>query len=988
MTSTVTTPPPQTGCVAGSGIAARPRRSVVAATTRPRRFTAPETKQHPPAPTTPPLPTVSAMDTARAEFLFGHIPDGLDLDDPDQRADLAALDADGPLSGARSAVRAILAEQIINDDPPAVWATAQRLRALGMDRGRVMAELAMALGHTAQAALAGPDAGPNAGPDAGLDAGTYEAALGQLPLPSPAEIETAALAVLAGPIPVSADDLDAGVLARLGRTDADALVVLIVDRVLDRLMDDDGPVALLAGDRVVDVGAITAAIVLTHRLTQAERDHDVLALSFDLAGFARRADPHLTDGSPLLTIGDELGDLAWHGPPGWLRIYEPGTMLAVRADPAGLVSLDGLAEEPRPEDTELIARLRAAYDDAVAEPWLPVAAEDLILGVLVGDPEAFNRPRPPLDDLCGAAGLERRGRYVAHDDSVWGTQRRLWRLHRIFDAFAPDDGTRGRATLGVLDTAEADDPSTDDLRRALAELLDPAVAEVVLEELAADEESAGRFSQALLDAATTSRQVGVARWVAGVVAEGAGDVEVAEAHLHLGLEADPSSAALVERCAWYASDRGRAQEAVMLWHGLGDRRAGDLATVEPFARRSGPKLGRNDACWCGSGRKYKACHPGQLPLTPLPDRVGWLCRKATAYLEHGGAEARDLVMTLARCRAVGPDEDSVLEALADPIVIDAALTEGGWFARFVADRTPLLPEDEALLASSWLLAPRSVYEVVEVSPGEGLRARDLRTGDMVDVRERTFSRKVLPESFVCARVVPDGQTHQFVGGMFPVAPGTEAEVLALCETEDPEALCEHVASLHRPPVLRTREGEPMVACTAALKVADARAAATVLDRHYRREGEMWVEMFPISEDEEIVRATLTMKGDRLEVQTHSEPRLDRVLARLDEVLPDARLLSDQRAPLAPGQMPQAPTLPGPAPTPGPEAEAELQDFLEQRWLDESVPALAGMTPRQAAADPTRRDELRRLIASFPADDAVPEGAFTMRPARLRELLDL
>ena len=121
--------------------------------------------------------------------------------------------------------------------------------------------------------------------------------------------------------------------------------------------------------------------------------------------------------------------------------------------------------------------------------------------------------------------------------------------------------------------------------------------------------------------------------------------------------------------------------------------------MEPFARRSGPKLGRNDACWCGSGRKYKACHPGRQPVTPLPDRVGWLCRKAMAYLEHGGAEARDLVLTLARCRAVGTDDDSVLEAFADPIVIDAALTEGGWFARFVADRGPLLPEDEALLAS-------------------------------------------------------------------------------------------------------------------------------------------------------------------------------------------------------------------------------------------------------------------------------------------------
>ena len=24
--------------------------------------------------------------------------------------------------------------------------------------------------------------------------------------------------------------------------------------------------------------------------------------------------------------------------------------------------------------------------------------------------------------------------------------------------------------------------------------------------------------------------------------------------------------------------------------------------------RSGPKIGRNDPCWCGSGRKFKKCH--------------------------------------------------------------------------------------------------------------------------------------------------------------------------------------------------------------------------------------------------------------------------------------------------------------------------------------------------------------------------------------------
>ncbi len=31
------------------------------------------------------------------------------------------------------------------------------------------------------------------------------------------------------------------------------------------------------------------------------------------------------------------------------------------------------------------------------------------------------------------------------------------------------------------------------------------------------------------------------------------------------------------------------------------------APVEPF-RRDTPKLGRNDPCHCGSGKKYKKCH--------------------------------------------------------------------------------------------------------------------------------------------------------------------------------------------------------------------------------------------------------------------------------------------------------------------------------------------------------------------------------------------
>lgn len=78
-----------------------------------------------------------------------------------------------------------------------------------------------------------------------------------------------------------------------------------------------------------------------------------------------------------------------------------------------------------------------------------------------------------------------------------------------------------------------------------------------------------------------------------------------------------------------------------------------------------------------------------------------------------------------------------------------------------------------------------------------------------------------------------------------------------------------------------------------------------------------------------------------------------------------------------------------APTPdSPEMAALLDQLIrdyETRWLDESIPALDGHTPRQAADDPTRRGDLIKLLDSFPAGDAARGG---MDADRMRGVLGL
>jgi hypothetical protein len=60
---------------------------------------------------------------------------------------------------------------------------------------------------------------------------------------------------------------------------------------------------------------------------------------------------------------------------------------------------------------------------------------------------------------------------------------------------------------------------------------------------------------------------------------------------------------------------------------------------------------------------------------------------------------------------------------------------------------------------------------------------------------------------------------------------------------------------------------------------------------------------------------------------------------------------------------------------------------EERWVDESIPALGGLTPRQAADEPTRREQLVALLHDFDATVPPPGGA-TFDTTRLRRLLGL
>lgn len=175
------------------------------------------------------------------------------------------------------------------------------------------------------------------------------------------------------------DQLIADAAATLGAVADDGGVEALLDRLLDELLDEADQVQLLAGDVVVDVPTVLAEVVLTHRM-DADRD-DLFDAGIDLVAFDRVA-------------GEEV-----------VPASGPGVVAVRFAD--GALSVTPLAAEPEP-DPALIERLRGCYDAAVAEPWMPVAVDELVLATVVEDASSFAEPQAPLSRLFepGAEVLE------------------------------------------------------------------------------------------------------------------------------------------------------------------------------------------------------------------------------------------------------------------------------------------------------------------------------------------------------------------------------------------------------------------------------------------------------------------------------------------------------------------------------------------------------------------------------------------------------
>jgi hypothetical protein len=137
--------------------------------------------------------------------------------------------------------------------------------------------------------------------------------------------------------------------------------------------------------------------------------------------------------------------------------------------------------------------------------------------------------------------------------------------------------------------------------------------------------------------------------------------------------------------------------------------------------------------------------------------------------------------------------------------------------------------------------------------------------------------------------------------------------------------------------------------------------------------------------DDTVIASLRLDDDVLTVEVNSSERAAELRMLVGEALPDAEAID---ADVRPFEMPDQPVRTSGRPSvdrDDRETRAALAEYVagyERRWLDQSVPALGGRTPREAADDPIGREELTRLLASFPVPRPDEVGMMEPRPVAI------
>jgi hypothetical protein len=436
-----------------------------------------------------------------------------------------------------------------------------------------------------------------------------------------------------------------------------------------------------------------------------------------------------------------------------------------------------------------------------------------------------------------------------------------------------------------------------------------------------------------------------------------------------------------------------------------------LFDVEDAPRRppsKGPRVGRNDPCPCGSGKKYKKCHLASDEADRASEREragdhdldGELVHELSAYaMARFGFEWSRFTQDFV-------DSSGTLQ-LAVPWSVYQYRVQGRSVPEwYLAEHGRGLSRAErgwlAAQQAAWL----SVWEVIGVEAGKTVTLRDLLSHEERCVREVSGSQTLVVRDALLARVVDHEGVSLLCGAHPRPLPPTEAADLVRRARgrlrrkravpverlrDEPfgrylikrweETVTELDLYAAIPPQLHNTDGDPFLLTTDHFELEQVARAeverclagmegveAENAEGDAGQDGSAYVFLTPgnpmHTSWENTVTGRACLEGTLLRLETNSRERADALRERVEAACGGLlrHRVREHTDPLSPSA--QAAATSAPPETPPPEAEQLLLDFKRRYyadWIDQHLPALGGLSPREAVRTARGRDAVDVLL---------------------------
>lgn len=430
---------------------------------------------------------------------------------------------------------------------------------------------------------------------------------------------------------------------------------------------------------------------------------------------------------------------------------------------------------------------------------------------------------------------------------------------------------------------------------------------------------------------------------------------------------------------------------------------GEFEPEVPFS----PRVGRNDPCWCGSGKKYKKCHlradeeahltgarPAASSEEPLPLRM--LKGLARWHKEADRTRAQEMFFGTAEDKA---RDETEFDAFVQFLLHDFrdAETRRTLIEHFLDEHGPRLSPKDRAVAESMRDSRFGLYEIFKVEKGRGIHVRDVFDGATFFVEDITSSRECVKDDCALLRVELRDGRYMLSGNGTAVARELLGEMKEFVSAESKAAgkspaefaransalLRRHYLELHARRFENLRvvnsEGDELEFWTAEYEVLDRpalilalRSLAELVEEPSKDSAAHFGWMEP-GEGPRSVHGSIEVTETRLRLETTSlkyrelgrgmlEYNAPRLLKHLGDRLTSVDDL--KRSALSGAR--------GPTPLPSEEERAAIQQYKAQHystWPNIALPALKGQTPRQAMRTNAGREALRNLLRDMEHQEA-------------------